>query len=256
MARRKSKNTRKKTDNRVLKIVVPMAGEGTRFKEAGYSFPKPLIDIKGKPMIQVVVENLKPKVPHKFIFIARQVDVEQYSLEQIFSNLTKGNYSSIKTTGATAGALATVMGAVDEIDGDDDLLIANADQIIDTKIDTFLNFARKGSIDGAIMTFTASHPKWSYARVGKRQVVLETAEKKVISDNATVGLYYFRKGSDFIEASKAMIEKNIRTNNEFYVCPAYNEMILRGKKIKAYEIKASQMHGLGTPEDLKQYLGE
>lgn len=231
-----------------------MAGAGSRFADVGYSFPKPLIDVNGKPMIQVVVENLKPKVPHRFIFICRDEHYHKYSLAQIYANSTQNNYECVRINSLTAGAVCTVLTATDFINNDDDLLIANADQVVDIDINEYIAFSRKGKLDGSILTFNASHPKWSYARVDKHNLVLETVEKKAISPHATVGIYYYRKGSDFVSAAFNMIEKNIRVNNEFYVCPVYNEMILANKKISIYPIKVSEMHGLGTPEDLNHYL--
>lgn len=239
---------------KILNIVIPMSGGGTSFINAGYTFPKPLIDIGGKPMIQMVIENLKPKVKHKFILICKKEHFDKYSLNQIFDNATAGNFESIQLLAPTQGAACTVLTAVDLINDDNELMIANADQMIDVDIDKFINFARKSKADGVIMTFRSQHPRWSYARVDKKGAVLEVAEKKVISDQATVGIYYFKTGNAFVKAVLAMIEKNIRFNNDFYVCPVYNELILNGKKAINWEIKQSQMHGLGTPEDLNKYL--
>lgn len=237
-----------------LNIIVPMAGAGSRFAEAGYTFPKPLIDVNGKPMIQLVIENLKPTCDHRFIFICQQEHYDKYSLSQIFSNLTDNKYESIQINAVTQGAICTVLTAVDLIDNDDDLIIANSDQLVDIDIDKYISFSRKSSHDGSIMTFEASHPKWSYARVDADMNVQETVEKKVISKHATVGIYYYAKGKDFVAAALKMIDKNIRVNNEFYVCPVYNEMILAGQTATIYPIDIKQMHGLGTPEDLHQYL--
>lgn len=237
-----------------LNIVIPAAGGGTSFINAGYTFPKPLIDIKGKPMVQLVIENLKPKVGHKFVLICQKEHYDKYSLNQVFHNATKGNFESIQLYAPTQGAVCTVLTAVDHINNEEDLIIANADQIIDININKFIKSARASKADGVIMTFNSLHPRWSYVRVGKKNSVLETAEKKVISDKATVGIYYFRKGSFFVAAAFSMIHKNIRFNNDFYVCPVYNEMILEGKKIIAWDIKQEHMHSLGTPEDLNSYL--
>lgn len=236
-----------------VNIVIPMSGAGTSFIQAGYTFPKPLIDINGKPMIQIVIENLIPKLEHNFIFVYKK-EYEKYSLHQIFNNTTKENYTATPLIAPTKGALCSVLNAVDYINNDQELIVANADQVIDVAIDDFINFARSSKADGVIMTFNSHHPRWSYARVDKAGNVLEVAEKKVISDQATVGIYFFKKGSFFVSAAFSMIEKNIRFNNDFYVCPVFNEMILSGKKIINWEIKQSQMHGLGTPEDLNKYL--
>lgn len=237
-----------------LNIVIPTSGGGTSFIQAGYTFPKPLIDINGKPMIQLVLENLTPKISHRFILIPKKEHYDKYSLHQIFNNATKGNFIALPLFASTQGAVCSVLNAVDYINNEVELIIANADQIIDVDINKFIHFAKTSKADGVIMTFNSHHPRWSYARVDKKGDVLEVAEKKVISEHATVGIYYFKKGSDFIKAAFSMIEKNIRFNNDFYVCPIFNEMILEGKHIISWEIKQSQMHGLGTPEDLNRYL--
>ena len=237
-----------------LNIVVPLAGRGTPFKDAGYAFPKPLIDIKGKTMIEVVVGNLRPSCPHRFIFICQREHYEKFDLYNIFKNATRNAFETVPLSGQTEGAACTVLTAAQYIDNDDDLLIANSDQFIEGGTDAFIREARSGEKDGLIMTFEASHPKWSYARVDGAGRVLEVAEKKVISKHATVGVYYFRKGLEFVAAAQAMIHKNIRYNNEFYVCPTYNEMILAGKKIFIKNLPAEKMHGLGTPEDVHQFL--
>lgn len=240
--------------NKNINIVIPMSGKGTSFIQAGYTFPKPLIDINGDPMIQLVIENLTPKLDHKFILVSKKEQNDKYSMHQIFTNATKGNFTSIALLGDTQGALCSVLNSVRLINNDQELIIANADQIIDVDINKFIDFARNSKADGVIMTFPSHHPRWSYARLDKDGNILEVAEKKVISNQATVGIYYFRKGSDFIKAAFSMIEKNIRFNNDFYVCPVFNEMILSGAHIMNWEIKQSQMHGLGTPEDLNRYL--
>ncbi len=243
-----------KNSDKNLNIVIPLSGSGTSFVNAGYTFPKPLIDINGKPMIQLVIENLLPSLAHKFILVCKKDHYDKYSLNQIFDNATKGNFKSIQLTAPTQGAVCTVLTAIDLINNDTELIVANGDQIIDIDFNKFLSFARKSKADGVILTFTSQHPRWSYARVDKKGKVLEVAEKKVISNHATAGIYYFKQGKFFVEAAISMISKDIRFNNDFYVCPVYNELILSGKKVIIWEIKQSQMHGLGTPEDLNRYL--
>lgn len=239
---------------KVLNIVVPMAGRGSRFQEAGYAFPKPLIDVAGKTMIEVVINNLRPNCDHKFIFICQKGHYEKYDLYDVLKNATNNNFEVIQIDGITEGAACTVLCATKYINNENDLLIANSDQFIEININNFVNEARNGDKDGLIMTFFASHPKWSYARVDESNRVLEVAEKKIISKNATVGIYYFQRGSDFVQSAQSMIKNNIRYNNEFYVCPVYNEMILRDKNIYISNIQQKQMHGLGTPEDLNNFL--
>jgi NDP-sugar pyrophosphorylase family protein len=231
-----------------------MAGRGSRFKDAGYAFPKPLIDVQGKTMIEVVVNNLRPSVDHRFIFVVQKEHYDLFDLYNVLKTISKNKFEVVVINGITEGAACTVLTALEFINNDDDLLIANSDQFIETSIDGFVQEARLGNKDGFIMTFPASHPKWSYALTDENNKVLEVAEKKLISSHATVGIYYFRKGSFFVEAAQNMIYKNIRSNNEFYVCPVYNEMIIQDKKIYTYEIPAESMYGLGTPEDLNLFL--
>ena len=231
-----------------------MAGKGSRFQEAGYAFPKPLIDVKGKSMIEVVVQNLRPAEEHRFVFICQRDHYEKYDLHNVLKNATENKFEVVLIDGITEGAACTVLCATQYINTDEPLLIANSDQYVDIDIDDFLTEAHTEGKDGLIMTFNASHPKWSYARVDAAGRVLETAEKKVISQHATVGIYYYKNGHDFVRSAQEMIKKNIRYNNEFYVCPVYNEMILAGEKINIYEIQAENMHGLGTPEDLEAFL--
>jgi NDP-sugar pyrophosphorylase family protein len=238
----------------MLNILIPMAGKGSRFQEAGYTFPKPLIDVNGKTMIEVVIQNLRPAMDHRFIFVCRKEHYEKYDLYNILKRAAKEKFEIALIDGDHPGAVCAALTATQYIDNDDALLIANADQFIDNGIDDFLKVAGDSAKDGLIMTFKNSHPKWSYARLDGSGRVIETAEKKLISDNATVGLYYFRKGRNFVHAGQSMIAKDIRHNNEFYVCPTYNELILEGKNIYTFEIPQTRMHGLGTPEDLQQFL--
>ncbi len=240
--------------SKILNIVIPMAGKGSRFQDAGYTFPKPLIDIMDQTMIEVVVKNLKPKCRHKYIFIVQKEHYEKYDLYHVLQNATDNKFEIIQIDGVTEGAACTVLTALQYINNDDDLLIANSDQFIESNINEFIDYGRKKNLDGLIMTFKASHPKWSYARVDEHDKVIEVAEKKVISDKATVGIYYFKNGKDYVTGAQAMIEKEIRVNTEFYVCPVYNELILSDKKIGIFDITAKQMHGLGTPEDLTLFL--
>jgi len=254
---KKPKQVAKKSAKK-LNIVVPMAGRGSRFQQEGYTFPKPLIDIKGKPMIEVVINNLRPSCDHKFIFIAQKEHCEKYDVYNVLKRATNNNFELIQIDGMTEGAACTVLTAVQHINNDDDLIIANSDQYITGGIDDFITFARKTSAgrqkDGLIMTFAASHPKWSYARTDKTGRVLEVAEKKVISPHATVGIYHFKKGSDFVKGAQNMIKKGIRHNNEFYVCPVYNELIIDSKDIFINSIDIKRMHGIGTPEDLNAFI--
>ena len=232
-----------------LNILIPMAGAGSRFKEAGYIFPKPLIEINNKPMIQWVIESLK--LDGNFIFIVQKEHQEKYNINSVLKIL-KPNCKIIELDHITEGAACTTLLAKKFINSNNPLIIANSDQYISwDSIKSMYNFNSK-KVDGSILTFEAIHPKWSYAKVDKNNLVTEVAEKKVISKNATVGVYFWKKGSDYVKYAEQMISKNIRVNNEFYVCPVYNEAIGDNKKIIIDNV--SEMHGLGTPDDLNNFL--
>jgi HAD superfamily hydrolase (TIGR01509 family) len=232
-----------------MNVLIPMAGAGSRFANAGYTFPKPLIEVDGKPMIQVVVENLN--IEANYIFIVQKDHYEKYSLQYLL-NLIAPNCTIVQVDGLTEGAACTTLLAKEYINNDYPLLMANSDQFVEWSSNECLYAFNADGVDGGILTFKSTHPKWSYAKIGDDGFVSEVAEKKPISDNATVGVYFWTKGSDYVKYAEQMIEKNIRVNNEFYVCPVYNEAIQDGKKIRIKDIK--KMWGIGTPEDLNYFL--
>lgn len=231
-----------------MNVLIPMAGAGTRFAEAGYSFPKPLIEVDGKPMIQLVVENLG--LDANFIYICQSEHRQNFNLDTMM-NLISSNNTIIDIDYVTEGAAVTALLAEEHIDNDDPLFFANSDQYVEWNPVEFMYKMQETQCDGGIVTFKASHPKWSFAKI-EDGYVTAVAEKNPISEDATVGFYYWKHGKDFVKYAKQMIEKNIRVNNEFYVCPVFNEAIADGKKIKAFHV--DKMWGLGTPEDLEKYL--
>ena len=232
-----------------MNVLIPMAGAGSRFQQAGYTFPKPLIDVEGKPMIQVVVDNLN--IEATYIYVVQKEHREKYNLDTLL-NLITPNCKIVEVDGITEGAACTTLLAKEFIDNDQPLVMANSDQFIEWDSNEFMYKMIEQKVDGGILTFKAIHPKWSFAKVDEYGYVTEVAEKNPISDIATVGVYYWAKGSDYVKYAEQMISKNIRTNNEFYTCPTFNEAIGDGKKIKTFNI--DKMWGLGTPEDLKYYL--
>ncbi len=232
-----------------MNVLIPMAGAGSRFQQAGYTFPKPLIEVEGKPMIQVVVDNLN--IDATFIYVVQKEHREKYNLDTLL-NLITPNCKIVEVDGLTEGAACTTLLAKEYINTDAPLVMANSDQFLEWDSNEFMYKMIEQEVDGGIVTFTATHPKWSFAKVDEYGYVTEVAEKNPISDIATVGVYYWSKGSDYVKYAEQMIEKNIRTNNEFYTCPVFNEAIADCKKIKTFNI--DKMWGLGTPEDLKYYL--
>lgn len=234
-----------------MNVLVPMAGAGSRFANAGYTFPKPLIEVRGKPMIQVVVEALN--VEAKYTYVVQKDHYEKYNLQYLLNLLTPG-CNIVQVEGLTEGAACTTLLAKEFIDNDEPLIMTNSDQLILWDSNETLYAFNNDNADGGIVTFPATHPKWSFAKLGEDGYVCEVAEKKPISEHATAGIYYWKHGSDYVKYAEQMIEKNIRVNNEFYVCPVYNEAIEDGKKIRIKEIGKDDMWGLGTPEDLEYFL--
>jgi HAD superfamily hydrolase (TIGR01509 family) len=232
-----------------LNVLIPMAGLGSRFKDAGYVFPKPLVEVDGKPMIQAVVESLG--INAKYTYIVQKEHYEKYNLSYLL-NLITPDCNIVQVDGVTDGAAVTCLLAREYIDNDSPLIMANSDQIVEWSSRQFIYDLMTKNADGGIATFESTHPKWSYAKIGADGLVAEVAEKKPISNIATVGIYYWKHGSDFIKYAEQMIDKNIRTNGEFYVCPVFNEAIADNKRVFAINIK--KMWGIGTPEDLNNYI--
>ena len=245
-----------------MRIVIPMAGYGKRFIEAGYAFPKPLIDVDGKPMIQRVIENVA--VPNAFfIFIVQAEHRKKYALDMLLNRVAPG-CEIIEVDKVTEGAACTVLLAKNFIDDQNELLIANSDQLVDVSMLDFITDMRKRDAAGGIMTFPSTHPKWSYARLDgsdwTTSWVTEVREKEPISEYATVGIYYFKRGCDYVSSAQRMIEKDVRVNGEFYVCPVYNELIERLRNenvlngVAVWNFSSDMMHGTGVPDDLQAYL--
>jgi HAD superfamily hydrolase (TIGR01509 family) len=250
-ADKKHKPIKPKWQGGNMKVLIPMAGAGSRFEKAGYTFPKPLIEINGKPMIQVVVENIN--VEAEYIFVVRKEHYEKYNLKYLL-NLIAPNCKIVQAEGVTEGAACTTLLAKEYINNNEPLLMANSDQFVDWNSNEFLYSMQSEGIDGGILTFESIHPKWSFAKLNNDGFVCEVAEKKPISNKATVGIYYWSKGSDYVKYAEQMIKKDGRVNGEFYVCPVFNEAIEDKKKIKVFDI--DKMWGLGTPEDLEVFLND
>lgn len=228
-----------------------MAGEGSRFAKEGYTFPKPLIDVQGIPMIQKVIQNLD--FDSEYIFLVRKEHLDKYkgltdTLEQITNNKCK----IVEVDGLTEGAASTALLAKKFIDCDEDLLIANSDQFIEYERENFISLKKMTTTDSIVWTFNAVHPKWSFVKINSRGFITEVAEKRPISNIATCGIYWYRKGSDFVKYAEQMIEKDIRVNGEFYIAPVFNELLEDNKALIPFYVH--KMWGLGTPEDLRSYM--
>jgi UDP-N-acetylglucosamine diphosphorylase / glucose-1-phosphate thymidylyltransferase / UDP-N-acetylgalactosamine diphosphorylase / glucosamine-1-phosphate N-acetyltransferase / galactosamine-1-phosphate N-acetyltransferase len=238
----------------MINIVIPMAGAGSRFSKAGYEKPKPFIDVAGKPMIVRVLENLAYEGA-RYILIGRKEHLEKEK-ELIKSIKKEFNVEFIAIDKLTEGTACTVLYAREFINNDQPLLIANSDQIVDMNVADYIDDCSSRNLDGSILTFVDRYqdPKWSFAKLNESGLVTEVREKKVISKYATVGIYLFSKGLDFVNSAIDMIIENDRVSNEFYTCPTYNYLINENGRIGVYNIAFEQMHGIGTPKDLEFYI--
>lgn len=239
----------------MLNIVLPIAGRGSRFAAAGYDLPKPMIPVHGLPMIEVVVNNVRPRCPHRFTFIALREHLDYLGMRETLERIAPG-CAVIPVEKVTEGAACTVLLARDIINNEDPLMLANSDQWVDIDINDYLAEMERQQSDGLIMTMWADHPKWSYVGFDEKGRVNRVVEKQVVSNEATVGIYNFRRGGDYVRAAEQMISKNLRVNNEFYVAPAYNEMIGWGAKIAIYNVgkEYDGMYGMGIPSDLNEFI--
>jgi dTDP-glucose pyrophosphorylase len=241
----------------MLNIVLPIAGRGSRFADAGYPVPKPLIPVHGLPMIAAVVKNVRPSTPHRFIVVALRAHLDRLGMREAIESAAPGAVI-VPVEGVTEGAACTVLLAREHIDSDEPLMLANSDQWVDVAIDDYLATMTERRADGLIMTMTASDPKWSFVGLGADRLVTRVVEKQVISDEATVGIYNFRRGRDFVRAAERMIAADRRVNGEFYVAPVYNELIEDGARIAIHNVgrEGAGMYGLGIPTDLDRFLAD
>ncbi|HGJ67493.1 TPA: nucleotidyltransferase [bacterium] len=236
----------------MINILIPLAGKSQFFGEE-YPFPKPVIDIAGIPMIQLVLENfLKMKNEKKFIFILKEEDSRQYHIDNVVKLLTNNNCSIVTITGDTKGAACSALMAIDYINNDNELIIANGDQIIDADFDEFIKRFRDRNVDGGVICFESIHPKFSYVKL-ENDKIIETAEKKPISKNAIAGFYYFKKGSDFVKAAMKSIEDDASVNGLYFIAPTYNYLVLDNKNLEIIKIKNEQYHSFYSPQKIAEY---
>ncbi len=233
----------------MVNILIPSMGKSTFFEDS--FFPKPLIEIKGKTMLETVIENYSCIDPKNYIFVFDDKDCSEFHLDasaKILSPLS----IVIRLRNQTRGALCTCLMAVDYINNDTPLIIVNSDQIIDVDYKDVISRFENFDADAGVITFPSIHPRWSYIRKQGGEVV-EVAEKRPLSKDAIAGFYYFRKGSDFIESAKKAIIKDNCLNGKFYISASINEMILMGRRIAYYDIQKEKYHSFYSPEKIKEY---
>lgn len=235
-----------------MNILIPMGGSDEAFRKHGYTYAKPLIEIAGRPLVQHVFDPLRQVPGGRAIFVIRKEDDLRFYLRDVL-RLLDPSVEVIRADGPTAGAACTALLAIELIDNDDELLIANADQILDFDLVQTLQRFRARSLDAATVVFDSVHPRWSFVKTDAEDMVIEAAEKRPISRNATAGVYYFRKGCFFVEAAKAMILKDANVNGGFYVCPSLNELVLGQKRVGVERIGREHYISLATPQAVEEY---
>ncbi len=238
----------------MLNIAIPMAGASSFFPESQGQYPKVFQEIFGKPMIQVVMENLNTiNVDKNFIFVINESDVKKYRLDNVLNILTNKNCTIYIQKSPTKGAICSLLLGVDGIDTKDPLLVVNADQIISHDLTSIVRFFCKDGVDGGVVCFDSIHPRWSYARISEDLRLIEAVEKKPISRNAIAGMYYFSQGSFFVENAMAAIVKRRSHDDMYYTSAVLNELILRGKNLLTYRIDSAEYHSFYSPEKIKEF---
>ena len=235
-----------------MNIVIPMAGDSKIFKDSGFKYNKNFTEINRKPLFQRVCESILKLQADRFIFIVNQEDVRRFHIDRSLSLLSK-KCSTIVSENKTAGAACSVLLASEYIDNGEEFIISNGDMILEVDTQKIIEEFRASNLDGGIITFKSVHPRWSFVRIDENGYVIEAAEKNPISDHATVGFYYFRHGADFVASAKEMIRKDANVDGVYYVCPAYNEMVLMQKVIRCYDIDERYYWPLTTPKEISEY---
>jgi NDP-sugar pyrophosphorylase family protein len=221
-----------------VNILIPIAGRDRYFPEGQFVFPKPLVDICGTPLIEHTLQAFLG-LPHhpKFTFVVQEQDCKAYSLDDVLKVVVgPRNAQIVQIGGPTKGAICSCLLAIDHIDPEEELLIANGDQVLVASVADAIDDFRRRELDAGVVTFSSTHPRFSYVRVDSKGMITEAAEKRVISRLGIAGLYYFRRGGDFIDAAKHVLLNDSPVQDAFYISQALNEMILAGKKLGDVEI--------------------
>lgn len=238
----------------MMQILIPMAGSGRPFELQGQVFPKPLVEIADRSLVEFAIAGVRLAEPHRYVFVIGEIERASFALDKVLSLAAPG--CGIYTSrGKTGGALCSAMLAIDLIDPAQPLLVCNGDQFLPAGlVDQTLADFRARDLDVGILTFDSIHPRWSFALVDEAdQLVYQTAEKRPISRQATVGIYYYREASMFFDAGENAILKNNTFNDQFYICPSINELILKGYRVGAYDIGKENFFPMGTPQDVERF---
>ncbi len=236
----------------MISVVVPLAGGDELFQKHGYPYAKPVIELDGKPLVQHAHDCLKDIPDSRFTFVVRKQEELRFHLRNMLQ-LLDPKAEVVRADAPTKGAAATVMLAVEHIGESEELLIANGDQLLRFNVARVLEGFRQRKLDAGTVVFDSVHPRWSFVKLDADGYVIEAAEKRPISRLATAGLYWFRRGGDFLDAAKNMIRKDASVNGVFYVCPTFNEMVLAQKKVGVHQVERDDYISLATPQAIEEY---
>lgn len=236
----------------MLKIIIPLAGSSEIFQKAGFPYPKPLIEIKGKPMIEWVIERTKSiKIPNQIIFIIKEEDAIKFHLDNTLK-LLDSYCEIVKIKKDTKGALCSVLMSVDKIENDDAILILNSDQIINADLSEINEHWLEKQSDVGVVTFKSVHPRWSYA-LSEADNIIQTEEKNPISKMAIAGYYYFNSAKLFFECAFQTIINDVQNDGMFFISPVINEFILRNKKVNFFHIDNQNYHSFYSPKLITEF---
>jgi dTDP-glucose pyrophosphorylase len=235
-----------------MKVIIPMAGNDDLFRRHGFHYAKPVIEIDRRPLVEHAFESLNSIPDARFVFIVRKEDDLRFHLRDVLQ-LLNPDATVLRADGETAGAGCTALLAIEHIDPEDELIIANADQIVNVDFEEIVGNFRDRKLDAGTIVFDSVHPRWSFVKTDAEGFVIEAAEKRPISRHATAGVYYFRHGKDFVSAIQSMIRKGASVNNGYFVCPCLNELILAHKRIGTFEIHRDKYISLATPQAIEEY---
>lgn len=237
-----------------MNILLLMAGPSDKFREAGHTFPKNLVEIEGRPIIQHVIENVSPLLSarNRLIVVLNQQEILRFHTDAV-ARLLVPDVHICEALGVTKGAACSALLAIDKIDSDTPLVICNGDQVVRADLPAAVADFETRQLDGGLIVFEDVHPRWSFVKCNAEGLVVEAAEKRPISRMATAGFYYFARGRDFVRAATRMILKDSNVEGAFFVCPSYNELLLENARIGVHSIPRSAYFSMATPQGAQTY---
>jgi NDP-sugar pyrophosphorylase family protein len=239
-----------------LQSIILLSGADDLFRDAGHLYPKSLVEIAGVPLVQRVLDSLGGvrQRSSRVICTVRREEDRKYHTSAVIRLIEPR--ADVVLVDETAGAACSALLAIEHLSVDDPLVVINGDQLLRLDILEMLDEFKERDVDGGIVVFEAVHPRWSYVRCDSNGLVVEAAEKRPISNLATAGIYYFKRAGDFISATMSMIKKNAHVGNSYYVCPIYNELVLRQARIGIIKVPKSEYFSLATPSSVEAFQTE